>query len=242
MLAGYHFQFRLVLTICTVLALGVLMSLGTWQLHRLEWKRDIIAKVEMRVNAEPIPFEEAARRAEAGEDMEYTPVRLVGRWRTVEASSVFGSLEGRAGAFIFAPLFGAESDGRAVYVNVGYVPQAMARWPAPAPLFLTPGSVEVSGLFRSPEVLHPPASWFRSAEQSVDGLWFVRNPALFAQNAQFDTARYYIDQFAVAGREWPKGGTTRLDFNNRHLEYALTWFGLAMTLVGVWFAFSLQKW
>ena len=32
----------------------------------------------------------------------------------------------------------------------------------------------------------------------------------------------------------PKGGVTRLDLPNRHLEYALTWYGLALTLIGVY--------
>ena len=36
----------------------------------------------------------------------------------------------------------------------------------------------------------------------------------------------------------PKGGATRLDLPNRHLEYAITWYGLALTLIGVYLAFA----
>ena len=39
----------------------------------------------------------------------------------------------------------------------------------------------------------------------------------------------------------PRGGVTRLDLPNRHLEYALTWYGLALTLIGVYAAFAASR-
>ena len=39
----------------------------------------------------------------------------------------------------------------------------------------------------------------------------------------------------------PRGGVTRLDLPNRHLEYALTWYGLALTLIGVYGAFAASR-
>lgn len=232
--AGRRFLFRPVLTLCVALALGVLVALGTWQLQRLEWKRDLIAKVEERVTADPIPFEEAVRRAEAGEDMEYAPVTLTGDFHFERTARVFGAYGGTPGIFSFTPM---QTDaGGAVYVNRGFIPQSVETSPPPETEQAT-----VSGLLRYAESLSPPASWFRSAEQSVGGLWFVRDPRLFTAKAGVKASPYYVDQFAVPGREWPKGGTTRLAFSNRHLEYALTWYGLALALVGVWVAFSLQK-
>jgi surfeit locus 1 family protein len=40
---------------------------------------------------------------------------------------------------------------------------------------------------------------------------------------------------------FPKGGVTRLALSNRHLEYALTWYGLALTLIGVFAAFAVGR-
>ena len=236
-IAGRRFQFRPVLTGFSVIGLAILIWLGTWQLNRLQWKLDLIAQVEARVNAGTVSFAEARRRAGAGEDMEYAPVKAAGRLRPDLAARVFGAYEGRAGHYLFAPLEGAP--GGVVYVNLGFVPQTITG----ADNVPTPDAeaIVVEGLFRRAETPAPPASWFVSTEQSSDGLWFVRDPALFAAKAGVDAAPYYIDRFAVEGAEWPKGGTTRLDFNNRHLEYALTWFGLAATLVGVWLAFSLPR-
>ncbi len=239
MLKDYRFHFRPVLTVLSVLALGVLIALGSWQLQRLEWKRGLIAKVEARVEAAPIPFEEALALAEAGEDMEYTPVKLNGRFHYNKRADIFGSYDGVPGVFVFTPV-GADF-GEFIYVNRGFVSQdaRKAGWPETRPSE-TP-ITEITGLFRSAEKPVPPASWFRSSKKSADGLWFVRDPLTFAADAGIEAPAFYIDQFAVPGREWPRGGTTRLDFNNRHLEYALTWFGLALTLLGVCIAFFLQK-
>ncbi|WP_428407592.1 SURF1 family protein [Hyphococcus sp.] len=235
-MSAYRFQFRPVLTVVGAIALAILIALGAWQLRRLEWKQDLIAQVEARTNADPIPFAVALRRAEAGENMEYAPVLVEGELRADQEARVFGTYDGQPGAYIFAPL---ETGDGAVYVNRGFAPQKLLSAPCFCDSALDAGAV--TGLFRYAENPVPPASWFQPAGKSADGLWFVRNPGLFAADAEIDASPYYIDQFAVEGRDWPKGGTTRLDFSNRHLEYALTWFGLAATLVGVWIAFSLKK-
>ena len=235
MLGARRFQFRPVLTIFTALALGVLVTLGMWQLHRLDWKRALVAQVEARVSDAPISFADAVRRAEAGEDMEYTPVYAEGVFANQFEARVFGTYESAPGAYYFAPLEEAGQTDSFIYVNRGFAPQGVE--------VDVPSRDEtcVYGLFRAPEKAGGLAGSFRPIGKSTDGLWFARDARLFAADAGIAASPYYIDQAAVEGRAWPKGGTTRLSFNNRHLEYALTWFGLAAALCGVWVAFSYQK-
>ncbi|MAW79766.1 MAG: hypothetical protein CMI63_05975 [Parvularcula sp.] len=235
-MGAYRFQFRPVLSVVSVFALAILIALGFWQVRRLEWKQGLIAQVETRVNADPIPFAEAMRRAEAGENMEYTPVTISGRIDRDRVARVFGTYDGEPGVYVFSPIAGPS--GEDVFVNEGFAPQTETGAVADLP---DDEETTVTGLFRYAEQPTPPASWFQPEGKSAGGLWFVRDPAMFAAETGADAAPYYIDRFAVDGRDWPKGGTTRLDFNNRHLEYALTWFGLAATLIGVWIAFSLKK-
>jgi surfeit locus 1 family protein len=40
---------------------------------------------------------------------------------------------------------------------------------------------------------------------------------------------------------WPQGGQTQVTFRNEHMQYALTWFGLAAALIGVYLAYHIQK-
>ncbi len=239
MIISRRLHFHPILMIVASIAFIFLLSLGNWQLKRLEWKNSLIEKVEANLGAEPIAFGDALRRAEAGEDMEYTPVALTGRFHFNKPAMVFGSHEGVAGVFFFAPV--ASSLGEFVYVNQGFVSQEVASKGLPATRPSETPTTEKFGLFRYAERPSPPSSWFLPSTPPKDGLWFVRDPARFAAAAQIEALPYYIDSFAVDGVDWPKGGTTRLDFSNRHLEYALTWFAAAATLIGVCVAFSLQK-
>ena len=238
MFANRRFQFHPLLTIVVAIAFVFLLSLGNWQLKRLAWKQDLIAKVETSQGASPIAFEVAAARADAGENIEYTPVRLIGSFHSEKEQLVFGSNGGISGVFVFAPL--QTQSGDLVFVNQGFVANGVSDWEC----FCDadgPAAFEVTGLFRNREKLSPPASWFVPTTKPADGLWLVRDPLKFAAAAMIEAQPYYVDGFAVEGVDWPKGGTTRLDFSNRHLDYALTWFAAAAALIGVWVAFSLQK-
>lgn len=238
-----HFEFRPVLTVCTLLGLMMLLALGGWQMRRLEWKEALISRTETRVAEAPIPFEQAAARAAAGEDMEYRPVVQPGVYAHDLAAHVFGVHDGEVGVFVFTPLEVGRGagEGRYVYVNRGFVPQA----PREASLEETgavTGEVEVRGLFRSPETQTGAARFFRAADQPDDNLWFVRDPTRLAAYRGVAAPAYYIDSDGAENAyALPKGGVTRLEFSNRHLEYALTWFGLAATLVGIYLAFSIKR-
>ncbi|MEO1136447.1 MAG: SURF1 family protein [Pseudomonadota bacterium] len=237
MFSRYRFHFRPVLSVAVLIALAILLSLGNWQMQRLAWKQALIANVEARVNMAPIPFLEAVARARSGESMEYAPVSVSGKIIPGNEALVFGTYDGAPGAYVFS---GFQTNMATVYVNQGFVPQTILKGPG----FDATGEMDersVVGLFRYAEEPSPPASWLKPTGRSVDGFWYIRDPQHFAELAGVETPPYYIDELAVAGRQWPMGGTTRLQFNNRHLEYALTWFGLAATLIGVWIAFSLQK-
>jgi surfeit locus 1 family protein len=40
---------------------------------------------------------------------------------------------------------------------------------------------------------------------------------------------------------WPRGGQTPLTLPNNHLQYAVTWYGIALTLIGVFTAFAWRR-
>ncbi|MFQ5561946.1 MAG: SURF1 family protein [Parvularculaceae bacterium] len=229
------FRFRPLLTAFVAAGLAGLVALGVWQLHRLEWKQALIARIEARVHAEPIAFDDALSRIAAGEDMEYQPVQISGRFQPDLQERIFGIYDGAAGAYVFTPLV---SDDHVIYVNRGFAPERVFKEGAVSE---PSGRVEATGLLRYPESPSPPASWFRPKGQTASGLWFVRDPLRLGAQAGIAPSSYYIDSFATVGPEWPKGGTTRLDFRNNHFQYALTWFGLAAALLGIYVVFSFER-
>ena len=78
-LSDRTFQFRPILTAFAALGLVVLLSLGSWQLTRLEWKKELIDRVEARVDQPTTEFSEIYSQWQGGGDLEYTPVHV--RWR-----------------------------------------------------------------------------------------------------------------------------------------------------------------
>lgn len=235
-----HFEFRIVPTVCMLVALCILVALGSWQVKRLNWKQGLVASVEARVNADPIAFKEALARFQSGEDMTYTPVTIEGVFANQHEAHVFGTLNAKPGYYVFAPLMVA---GRTdpVYINRGFVLQRFKAQSSRSDGLLQE-PVQVTGLFRVREKLSGVSALVQPVDNPDTNEWYQRNPEIFARHAGLNTVDAYID---TNGQEnlaaWPKGGTTRLAFNNRHLEYALTWYGLALTLIGVWGAYSWRR-
>ena len=233
------FDFRPDLAVAVAIALAILISLGAWQLKRLEWKRGLIADMTERLASPPIPFDEAMARAEAGEKMEYQPVFLDGVYADDLQSDIFGTYEGAPGVYVFTPLDVADQKGgrRFIYVNRGFTPQASRASESRAE-----GDVRVEGLFRRAERKRAFEKWLAPKDQPEDNLYFIRDPQILAARHAMSVPPFYVDS---SGKEnagpWPKGGLTRIDIPNRHFEYALTWFGLAAALIGVYLSYSVKR-
>jgi surfeit locus 1 family protein len=226
----------------TFTVLAVLLSLGFWQLDRKAWKEDLIARIEARAFGEPeeIPpeggWEAWSRAAE-----EYRRVRVAGTFLHQHEAPVHGLMSaGRGrpvqGFYILTPL--RLRDGAIVIVNRGFVPTEL-RDPGRRPESQPAGEVTVTGLVRAPET----RGWFIPENDPGRNVWFVRDPAEIARGKGLArVAPFLIDADATENPGgWPKGGQTRLTVSNNHLQYALTWFGLALALVAVFGAFAWRK-
>jgi surfeit locus 1 family protein len=226
----------------TLVALAILLSLGTWQLQRRAWKADLIARVESRAHGEPgaiVPPSEWPRW-QPGED-EFRRVRVNGTFLHEHETPVHGLAPGQRGApvqgfYLMTPL--RLADGPVVMVNRGFVPTDL-RDLAARPESRPTGEVTVTGLVRAPET----RTWFTPDDAPAQNRWFTRDPQAIAAARGFATvAPFYVEADATPNPGgWPRGGQTRLDLPNNHLQYALTWYGIAMTLVGVFAAFAWRR-
>jgi surfeit locus 1 family protein len=220
----------------TVLGIAALVALGVWQLHRLTWKEALLDAINSRVHAPPVAPPPATQWSRLDpQDYEYRHVRVEGSFEPGKQALVFRNIEsprgryGGVGYLVMAPL--RLADGSAIVVNRGFVPQELRD----SPRIVAPASSVVTGLMRSPET----RTLFTPADNPAKGEWFTRDPAAIAAALKVsDAAPFTID--ADAGGDLPEGGETVLDFPNNHFSYALTWFGLAIALGGVYAAFALK--
>jgi surfeit locus 1 family protein len=210
----------------------VLIGLGSWQLERRQWKQALIAKIAARVGAPPVAFDEAEARARAGDDIGYLHVAARGRFLHDKERYLYAPTAAGLGWHVYTPL--ELAPGRIVWVNRGIVADAN-KAPETRAAGLVAGEAEVRGLVRP----HPNKGFFQPDNDVAHNLWYWPDVEAMSASAIPGIAGPPVvidaDRWPAVPGGLPQGGVTRLGLPNRHLEYALTWYGLALTLIAVYF-------
>jgi surfeit locus 1 family protein len=226
-------------TLFTLVAGALLIGLGIWQLHRLAWKEGLLAEIAARADATPSDLPPVADWAGLKPlDYDYRHVKLTGRYLyqdTVILFSPAGPKHTGPGYLFLTPL--RLASGAYVIVNRGFVPAELA--PKMRSEAGADTDVAVTGLMRPPE----PRGLFTPADHPEKGEYFTSDPTLIGTHFKLaPVAPFTIDADVAPGSAaWPIGGTTVRDIPNNHFGYALTWFGLAAGLAGVFAAFVARK-
>ena len=216
----------------------VLTGLGSWQLERKQWKEALLATIAGRVDAPAVDLAQAEAMARAGEDIAYLHVVARGRFLHDKERYLYAPTAAGLGWHVYTPL--QLAPGRVVWVNRGFVPDAIKARDSRA-AGLVAGEVEVRGLVRP----LPKRGVFQPDNDVAHNLWYWPDVEAMSASAFANIAAppFVIDadrRPAVPGG-LPQGGMTRLQLPNRHLEYALTWYGLALTLIAVYFSLAAER-
>ncbi len=233
----------------TALMLPVLIGLGTWQWQRKVWKEVLIAKVEARPKAEPQSYIAALNEFVKTGDVEYLRVRVTGEFDHRVERHYYAPTEKSQGWHVYT-LFRPDG-GFPVFVNRGWVPDTL-KDPAKRAEGLLTGKQTVTGLVR----LDEHENLFSAPSDPKGNRWYTRDTWAMRWGAEGPPppdklalmkieayAPFSIDAEAEPGNPggWPKGGTTQFNIPNRHLEYVVTWYGLALTLIVVFVLFARQR-
>ena len=249
-------------TAATLAALAVLIALGAWQWQRKAWKEELIATIASRAAEPPLPPAEAsvlkcsvADDTGLSQSCDFRHLKVRGTFNNIGERHVFagrppGAAGQEPGYWIFTPFQpeGSAGDG-AIFVNRGFVPGARKAAETRREGQIE-GPVEIEAQVRSRQ----PRTWFDGTNDAARNTYYVRDPVeLGAPPAgkqrdvpvlSADGSRaFYLELLSPP----PPGGLPQplaghLELPNRHLEYALTWWGLAMTLVAVYGAFAVGRW
>lgn len=229
-------RFPWLVVVCALPVLAALVMLGNWQVQRLAWKQDLLATIEARLDAAPVPAAGVAGLVSAGDDIRYRPVEARGTFAHEREQHFFATHNGASGYYLYTPL--EIEGGEVVFVNRGFVPFDLKE-PERRPESLTEGPVTVTGLAR--ERLDGKPSFIVPDNDPEKNIYYWKDWNLMVARAGYapdDVLPFFIDAFEdEAAGDWPIGGVTRIDLPNNHLQYAVTWYGLAVTLVIVLAAF-----
>lgn len=234
----------LIPTLMTLVMLPVLIMLGGWQLERKVWKEDMIARLAAGRSAMPVSLKEVSDKHRAGENIEYTRVAVTGTFEHDTERHVYAPRAESQGWDVYTPL---RSDAGAVYVYRGWVPDRL-KDAATRGEGQIAGQVTVTGLARLPET----AGTFTLPDDAKANRWYRRDPVEFSWNGAVAEQRtqkqsvvlpFSIDAEAEPANPggWPKPTPTEIRLSNRHLEYVVTWWGLALTLFVVYALYARQR-
>jgi surfeit locus 1 family protein len=223
-------------TVFTVVGIAFLVGLGIWQLDRKIWKENLIATVTERNSSAPGSLPPRASWPRLVQDTnEYTRVIFPAEFLEGQEALVYtpGSpfrpdVSG-TGYWVFAPA--QLAGGSIVLVNRGFVP-ADRKDPASRTDGSPHGTIDVVGVMRWPEA----RGLFTPADDPKTNVWYLRDPkAIAAEKKWASAAPFYIDQESpVPTGGLPLPGKLSVQLPDNHLQYAITWFGLALALAGVY--------
>lgn len=233
------FKPQLIPTLFTIPALIILIGLGVWQLQRLEWKETLIERLTSRAEA---PAERLPSGDLALDAWEFRMVTMKGHFlHDQEMFLLNRSLNGNPGLHVITPFRRSDvpSD-PIVLVNRGWVPfvgkDASLRLSG-----LIPGEVTVEGLVRFQRPITGLQRVFLPLNEPDNNVWYSIDQEEMATFIGAPLVNYYIvDANDQVPGKFPVGKQWTLDIRNNHLEYALTWFFMAIALAVIYVIFHRQ--
>ena len=227
-------RFPVGLTIAVAISLAILIGLGVWQLQRLAWKENLLARVEALQAAPAQSAAAALERMGAGADLDFARISIeCPGLASAPYLQLYSVRDGQPGARLISACQTNDGRYRTILVDRGFVDETVSARPKVNVSDRTP--IAVTGVLRVPEKGN-----FVSPPNDVAGnRWYVRDVPAMAKALNADTpAPLVLMAETSSNPEWKALDPAPLpaQITNRHLEYALTWFGLAAALVGVYVA------
>lgn len=225
-------RFPWILSLVSAVAFAILIMLGVWQVQRLQWKEGLIAAAEIASAKPPAPVVEVL----GGPDAEFRRVRLqcpgLATAPFVELQSIH---DGEPGVRLISACR-QPGYGQTLLVDRGFVPDNVSARP---PVSASDAPVELVAQVRETP---PPGPMALAADGRR---FFARDNAAMARALGVTGPVSPWTLFALASSN-PEWGALRPSappaaFSNNHLGYAITWFGLALALAGVYVALLRRK-
>ena len=234
---GPRIRFPIGLTVATAIAFAILIGLGTWQVQRLQWKQDLLARIAALQAAPAQSIGPVLARVASGADADFTRVTVscpgLAKAAFVELYTV---RDGQAGVRLISACRIDSAAYRSVLVDRGYVADTTSARPPVDPTDTVP--LELVGVLRTPE----PGNLFSPPNTAQH--WYVRDvAAMAAALGAASPAPLVLMAETATNPDWPGliPAPIPTDITNRHLEYALTWYGLAAALLGVYAAMLFRR-
>jgi len=223
------------LTVAVGIALLILIGLGTWQLQRLAWKEHLLQRIAALQAAPAQALGPVLDRAAKGEDADFTRVKVIcPGLAAAPFLELYSVREGDAGSRLISAC--RLDDARSILVDRGFVIDTVSARPPVDAASTAP--LEIVGVLRKPE----PGNSF--TPPNTPQRWYTRDVVAMAAALKAPRpAPLVLMAETATNPDWKAlvPAPIPADIPNRHLEYALTWYGLAAALLGVYAAMLFKR-
>lgn len=234
MISSYSFKPRLWPTLMTIPLLVCLILLGNWQVERLSWKLDLIEKIKQRATSAPVSL---PLDVDNLDDLEYLHVFVSGIFDHDQEMTMYSvGPNGEPGYDLYTPLI--MKNEKSIIVNRGWIPEQIKNKTNRLDTLIE-GDVEIVGLLRKSWN----KLWYGPENDPENNMWFygdVDGMAIHTNLSNNFPMFLYADKIDSDNR-YPVAGRTEFNIVNNHLDYALTWYGLAIVLIGIYLIAHIRK-
>lgn len=226
-----------ILPVLTYLCLTILLVLlGNWQLSRSQEKAELLAQQELRLRAPSLRLN--LDRVDTIGDLRYRTVEIEGRFDTDHQFLIDNQIRhGKPGYFVMTPLI-AENSGRAVLINRGWVALNADRSILPD-VAMQESKAVVRGRINEFPAIGLKLQGAEIPTESWPSIVQVVDNGVLAEKLGYPLAAFQIELDAASGegylREWTVATTIPPE---KHVAYAMQWFGLALALTALFFWYS----
>lgn len=228
----FAFRPQLVPTIFTIPSIIILIMLGTWQVERLQWKNSQIAEIKMKSNNPPTEYLGEAVELET---QQYMLFNLTGTFQHEKEKHLYTgpkTMKGTPGYNIFTPLL--LENGESVLVDRGWVPKDKKSQDQ-RPETLTEGITKITAMLHRGEK----PGYFTPENDIKQNLWFWADVRLMLENNSAQDI-YFRELKSISRKGIPIAGETQIKKRNDHLQYAITWYSLAIILLVIYVVFHVR--
>ncbi|WP_417719781.1 SURF1 family protein [Salipiger sp.] len=196
---------------------GILVGLGTWQVQRLAWKEGVLAEIEAHIHGDPQPLPVMISPSE----QRYQPVALSGEILPGALRVLVSRKQVGAGYLIVSPF--RTADGRVVLLDRGFLRDGNKdHLPAT-------GAAEVVGNLHWPDDRNTSTP----ENDTAGNIWFARDIGAMSEALQTEPLLVVARKITPPDAEITPLPVDTGGIPNDHLQYAITWFSLAVVWLGM---------
>ena len=236
-LMNIYFRPLLWPSIFSVIIFAILLSFGTWQVKRLFWKEALIERYTTQSQSNPI---KNPSKLDLSRINEFKSVEFTGSFLHKNEIYITGkTYEGNAGFHVITPF--NLTNNKIILINRGWVSESY-RNPEKRKFSLVQGQTLLKGIIRYPQK----KGYFVPENDGKNGFWFTIKPNEIINFLNLTSNQvinnYYIDALRQGEKlTLPIGVTGKPKLRNQHLSYAVTWYGLALSLLFVYFSYHVSS-